>query len=90
MMNLIAARHFAAISLWYWLAPVLTLLIGAYVMLRPMAPVEMAMTILGWLSLFYGITEIINSWKIFSCKKAIENMRKKEEAEQLPASEQST
>lgn len=75
MMNLIAARHFASISLWFWFCPVLILLIGLYVMVKPMAPLELTMTVLGWLSLFYGVVEIINSWKIYACKKAMERMR---------------
>jgi uncharacterized membrane protein HdeD (DUF308 family) len=88
MMNLIAARHFGSISLWFWLAPVLTLLIGLYVMLKPLAPVELAMTLLGWLSLFYGVTEIINSWKIFACKKAVERMQKEQASTEIKALEE--
>lgn len=76
MMNLIAARRFAVISWAFWVAPVLTLLVGVYVMLKPMAPMAIAMTILGWLSLFYGVTEILNSWKIFACKRAMERNAK--------------
>ncbi|MBR1484213.1 MAG: DUF308 domain-containing protein [Prevotella sp.] len=74
MMNLIGARRFAAISGWFWVLPVLTLLAGIYIMVKPLAPVELAMTALGWLSLLYGIAEVINSWKIYACRKAMERM----------------
>ena len=74
MMNLIAARRFAAISWWFWVLPVLTLLAGIYIMVKPLAPVELAMAALGWLSLLYGIAEVINSWKIYACRKAMERM----------------
>lgn len=83
MMNLIGARHFASISLWYWVCPVLILLIGIYIMARPMAPAELAMTMLGWLSLFYGITEMVNSWKIYACKKQVERMQELASGEQI-------
>ena len=75
LMTLISARRYASVAFWYWLCPSVTLLIGLYVMVKPMAPLEMAMTVLGWLSLFYGVTEIINAWKIYSCKKAVKRMQ---------------
>lgn len=72
LMSLISARHFASISLWFWVCPVLILLAGLYAMIKPMVPVHLAMTLLGWLSFFYGVTEIVNSWKIYACRKAME------------------
>lgn len=72
MMNLIGARRFARLSWGFWVGPVLTLLLGAYLMISPLSPAEMAMASLGWLSLFYGIIEIINSWKIYSCRRTME------------------
>jgi len=79
MMNLIGARRFAKLSPWFWVGPIVTLLVGAYVIVNPMAPIELTMTVLGWLSLFYGITEMINSWKIFACKKAIERQQQQQQ-----------
>ena len=46
-----------------------------------MEPASIAMLILGWCSLLYGVTEIINSLKIHS------NKRKSEKAQEIPAAE---
>ena len=90
MMALIGARHFADLSLWFWLGPVVTMLMGAYFMLRPLEPAEMAMAALGWLSLFYGVIEIVNSWKIFSCRKAAEHRQQQAAMSQEEATQQMT
>lgn len=74
-MSLIAARRFADIGLWYWICPTITLLLGFYIMVRPLAPLEMTMTVLGWLSLFYGVTEIINTSKIYACKRQLKRLQ---------------
>ena len=42
----------------------------------------MAMLILGWCSLLYGVTEIVNSLKIHS------NRRKSEKAQEIPVAEE--
>lgn len=81
MMSLIAARRFAQLSWGFWLGPIVTLLVGLYVMVRPLSPLEMAMAVLGWLSLFYGLIEIVNSWKIYACRKAMEKQMAKEKDE---------
>ena len=77
-MATLAARRFGIVSLWYWVWPTLTLLVGAYVMIKPMAPLSTAMLILGWLSLFYGITEAVSSMLI-----AVGRRRWEKEQEEL-------
>ena len=77
-MATLAARRFGIVSLWYWVWPTLTLLVGAYVMIKPMAPLSTAMLILGWLSLFYGITEAVSSLLI-----AVGRRRWEKEQEEL-------
>jgi hypothetical protein len=47
-----------------------------------MEPASVAMLILGWCSLLYGVTEIINSLKIHS------NKRKSEKAQEIPVAEE--
>ena len=51
-------------------------------MLKPMDPASLAMIILGWCSLLYGVTEIINSLKIHS------NRRKAEKVQEIPVAEE--
>jgi uncharacterized membrane protein HdeD (DUF308 family) len=71
-MNLISARRYGSIGLWFWLLPSLILITGIYVIVKPMAPLSMAMLILGWCTLVYGVTELINALKFYSDKKKFE------------------
>ncbi len=81
-MNLINARRYGKIGFGYWIFPSVILLIGLYVIIKPMAPASMAMLVLGWCSLLYGVTEMINSLKFYSDK------RKAHQAEEIPVAEE--
>lgn len=71
-MALIAGRRYGRVGVWYWILPTLILLAGLYVMLKPMAPLNMAMLILGWCMLVYGVAELINAIKFYSDKKKLQ------------------
>lgn len=73
--NLIMGRRYGRVSWWFWIMPSLILLTGLYVMLKPMAPLSMAMLILGWCMLLYGITELINSLKFYRDKRSMEKQQ---------------
>ena len=64
-MNLINARRYGKIGFGYWIFPSVILLIGLYVIIKPMVPASMAMLVLGLCSLLYGVTEMINSLKFY-------------------------
>ena len=81
-MVLIRGRRYGEIGFGYWVFPSIILLTGLFVMLKPMTPASMAMIILGWCSLLYGITEIINSLKIHA------NKRKAEKVQEIPVAEE--
>ena len=51
-------------------------------MVRILAPAEMAMLVLGWCSLLYGVTELINALKIHNEK------RKFKKAQEIPVAEE--
>ena len=55
---------------------------GLYVIIKPMAPAGAAMLILGWCSLLYGVTELINSLKFHSDRK------KARQAQEIPVAEE--
>lgn len=80
--NLLHARRYGKIGFGYWIFPSIILLTGLYVIIRPMAPVSMAMLILGWCSLLYGVTEVINSLKFHADK------RKASQAQAIPTAEE--
>ena len=79
-MNLVNARKYGKIGFGYWVFPSVVLLVGAYVIIKPMAPMSMAMLILGWCLLLYGVTEAVNSLKIYSCRKQAEQAQAVQEA----------
>ena len=71
-MNLVNARRYGHVGLWYWVMPSLILLTGLYVMLKPMGPLSVGMLILGWCTLLYGITELVNAMKFYQDKKKLQ------------------
>ncbi len=81
-MNLINARRYGSIGFGFWVFPSVVLLIGLYVIVKPMAPASMAMLVLGWCSLLYGVTELINSLKFHAEK------RKFKQAQEIPVAEE--
>ena len=81
-MSLVNARKYGKIGFGYWVFPSLILLTGLYVIIKPMAPVNVAMLVLGWCSLLYGVTELINALKFHSDK------RKLREAQEIPVAEE--
>ena len=94
-MAIISARRYGISSLWYWLWPSITLLAGLYVIITPMAPLSMAMIILGWLTLFYGVTEAVNSILFYIGRRRWEKEQEelakaleKEIAEEIPTTEE--
>ncbi len=82
LMALFSARRFASVSLGYWIGPSLVLLVGLFVIFKPMETAEMPLLILGWCSLVYGVTEMINSLKIYSIRKKVERQQKDSERQQ--------
>ena len=85
-MGLLSGRRYGHISLWYWIMPTLILLTGIYVMVKPMAPLNMAMLVLGWCTLVYGIVELINALKFYRDKKLW--IKAQEQPEQLDVFEE--
>jgi len=81
-MNLVNARKYGKVSFGFWVFPSVVLLIGLYVIIKPMVPASMAMLILGWCSLLYGVTELVNSLKFHA------DRRKFRQAQEVPVAEE--
>lgn len=81
-MNLVNGRKYGKIGFGFWIFPSLILLTGLYVIIKPMTPVNVAMLVLGWCSLLYGVTELINSMKFHADK------RKLRQAQEIPVAEE--
>lgn len=89
-MNLVNARKYGKIGFGYWIFPSIILITGIYVMLRPMDPASVAMLILGWCTLLYGVTEMINSLKFYSDKRKYAKAQEIAIAEEVAPSEEAT
>ena len=81
-MNLLNARQYGKVGFGYWIFPCIILLTGLYVVIKPLAPAAMAMLVLGWCTLLYGVTELINAIKIHNEK------RKFAKAQEIPMAEE--
>lgn len=71
LINLIMVRRLGRIPFFFWVCPCIIIFTGLFVILKPMETVELPLIILGWCSLLYGVTEIINSLKIWRIRKAL-------------------
>ncbi len=72
LINLSVVRRLGKVSFAFWICPTLILLTGLYVILRPMETATLSLQILGWCSLLYGVTELINSLQIWHIRKMAE------------------
>lgn len=72
LMSLINARRFGAMPFVFWICPSVILLTGLYVVIKPMETAGLPLLIIGWCSLLYGATEIINTLKIYGARKRLE------------------
>lgn len=69
LISLVIANRLGKIHFLFWIAPSLVLLTGILVIFYPMETAEAPLIVLGWCSLVYGVTEIINSLKIWRVRK---------------------
>ena len=76
---LVVARRYGSISTFFWIAPIVLLIAGILIFVKPMKSAELPMIILGWCMLVYGVTETINSLMVYSLRRQMK--RQQEEAE---------
>ena len=74
---IVAIRRYGSIGLFFWIAPILIIIAGLFIFIKPMESAELPMIILGWCMLVYGVTEIINSIMVYSLRRRL----KKQQAE---------
>ena len=72
---LIAARRFGSISAFFWIAPIVLLIVGILIFVTPMESAELPLIILGWCMLVYGVTEVINSLMVYSLRKQMKRQQ---------------
>ena len=75
---LIAARRYGSIGAFFWIAPILILITGILIFVKPMESAELPMLILGWCMLVYGVTEAINSLMVYSLRRRIKRQQQEQ------------
>ena len=75
---LIAARRYGSIGAFFWIAPILILITGILIFVKPMESAELPMIILGWCMLVYGVTEAINSLMVYSLRRRIKRQQQEQ------------
>lgn len=76
LIALVNARRMASIGGYFWIAPILLLLTGVFVVVKPMESAELPMIILGWCMLVYGLSELVNTLMIFSVRRRLERQQR--------------
>lgn len=75
-----AARSFR-IPKWFWICPSVILLVGLYIMVKPIETAGLPLLITGWCMLLYGVSECINAVKIYRETKRLERYIAETESE---------
>ena len=68
----ISARRVVQIPIFYYILPLFIILLGLYVILKPISPAALSLLIIGWCYLLCGVSEIIYILKIKSILKQAE------------------
>ncbi len=70
--SLVDAKKYATFSVLYWVMPTITLLVGIFIIVKPIESAALPFRIIGWAMMFYGVVETIQAIKIYRVKKEME------------------
>lgn len=76
MVCIVAAGKIKRMPLFFWISPVLILIIGVIAVVKPMWIAGAPFVIIGWSLLLYGVAEIINALKINADRRRFEKTMK--------------
>ena len=86
--TLAAARQFGPVSLASYLFPVLILIAGVIVLFDPFSSAEGVFILFGITAIFYGVTDLLNQYKINRLRKGFEEKEKMVRMEDEPEVEE--
>ena len=75
--NLSVATKYARIGFFWWLMPIVTLIIGLVALVKPNIIATAPLFIIGWCMMVYGVVELVNAIKINQCRKIFEQSQPK-------------
>lgn len=71
-MMLLRIRKLGKVSVFYWLLPSVTLLVGLVAIVHPQAIATAPLFVIGWCMLLYGVAECLNAIKMHNERKQCE------------------
>lgn len=80
LFGLMMARRLGVVHWLFWICPSIILLTGLFVIVKPMETAELPLLILGWCSLLYGVTEIINALLLWRIRKGAAQQVQKDDS----------
>lgn len=72
MVCLVSAGKVKRMPLFFWISPVLILIVGLIAIIHPIWIASAPLIIIGWSLLLYGVTEVINALKINADRRRFE------------------
>lgn len=75
--NLSVATRYAHIGFFWWMMPVIILIIGLVALVKPDIIATAPLFIIGWCLMVYGLVELVNAIKINWCRKVFEQSQAK-------------
>ena len=75
--NLSVATRYAHIGFFWWMMPVVILIIGLVALVKPDIIATAPLFIIGWCLMVYGLVELVNAIKINQCRKIFEQSQPK-------------
>lgn len=75
--NLSVATRYAHIGFFWWMMPVVILIIGLVALVKPDIIATAPLFIIGWCLMVYGLVELVNAIKINRCRKVSEQSQAK-------------
>jgi len=83
--SLISASHYSRIGLFFWVLPTVILLVGLVAIIKPSAVAAAPLLVLGLGMIVFGVTETINTIKIYKVRKAWEKAAKEIPSDNIDA-----
>lgn len=66
------ARRYSKVPVFYWILPLVTLVVALLIIIKPLDALSSPLLIIGWCMVFYGVVEVLNVLKIHQVRRAYE------------------
>lgn len=85
LVSLGLARRYDRVPAFYWVLPIVTLLVAVYVLVNPIDAAALPVTIIGYCLVFYGVVECVNTIQVHRMRRAFEKAEEQRIAKTMAA-----